>query len=202
MTTSSPLDRHFLDPPNWIDNHSDVLMGYAMLRVRNPEKAQDLVQDTLVAAWQGRDSFQGECPERTWLIGILKHKIVDAFRKNWREQPASEIQSDLEDDGLMDRMFDEKGMWKNEMPQEWNDPRQRLDTQDLLDHLNRCFKNLPTRLGEVFILRELEQWDGNRICQVLGINPTNLWQLLHRARTRLRTCLEKAGFGLVEGEVR
>lgn len=190
-----PNSTHQLDPQRWVDNHTDVLMGYAVLRVRDHEIAEDLVQETLVAAWRGRDRFEGRGNERTWLVGILKRKIVDFYRRRWREQPVSALSSDAEGDELLGKLFDEKGMWKDEKPQAWSDPRRTLETREFMDRLHRCLATLSPRLAEVFSLREMEQVDGSEICQALGINATNLWQMMHRARTQLRLCLEKHGFG-------
>lgn len=178
----------------WVAAHLDALMGYALIRVRNREAAEDLVQETLLAAWRGHDAFAGKSSERTWLIGILKRRIVDYYRVRWREQPASELGTDAEGDRLIDSMFDRNGMWTEERPGKWNDPRKNLDSIELLGHLRACLDGLPPRLAEVFTLRELEDLDAKSVCQELGISSTNLWQLMHRARLGLRRCLEKAGY--------
>jgi len=65
------------DAAPWVEAHLDVLMGYALLRVRDREAAEDLVQETLLAAWRGRDTFRGQSSERTGLIGIRKRRSVD-----------------------------------------------------------------------------------------------------------------------------
>ncbi|MBI1390617.1 MAG: sigma-70 family RNA polymerase sigma factor [bacterium] len=187
--------QHELDPQRWVEIHGDVLMGYAMLRVRDRDLAEDLVQETLVAAWNARDRFEGRGKERTWLVGILKRRIFDFYRRRWREQPATALSADADGDQMMDRMFDEKGMWKDEKPQVWADPRRALDGKEFMEYLELCLKKLPARLAEAFTLREMEEVDGNEICQALGISATNLWQMIHRARAGLRRCLEKNGFG-------
>jgi RNA polymerase sigma-70 factor, ECF subfamily len=183
------------DPESWVENHLDVLMGYAMLRVRDTELAEDLVQETLAAAWQGRDRFEGRSNERTWLIGILKHRILDHYRRCWREQPVTALSADPEGDRILDRLFDEQGMWKRPHAESRDHPRGRMEVEEFMEQMRRCLARLPPRHADAFILRELEQLDSPEICQALGVNPTNLWQLMHRARLGLRACLEKAGVG-------
>lgn len=184
-----------LTPERWVEDHLDVLMGYALVRVRDRDVAEDLVQETLAGAWFAREQFKGRSNERTWLVGILKRKIVDHFRRQWRERPASEFSPDAEGDELVAAMFDEKGMWKDHRPQAWGDPGRALASKEFVDELWRCLDDIPPRLAEVFVLREMEQLSGKAVCQELKIRPTNLWQMMHRARLGLRLCLEKAGFG-------
>lgn len=186
---------HGLDPRSWVERHGDVLMGYAMLRVRDRDVAEDLVQETLLAAWKGREQYEGRGEERTWLVGILKRRILDFYRRRWWEQSATALSADEDGDRLMNQMFDEKGMWKDERPQAWADPRRTLENKEIVAHLDRCLKTLPVRLAEAFTLREMEEFEGDEICQALGVSATNLWQMIHRARVRLRRCLEKHGFG-------
>jgi RNA polymerase sigma-70 factor (ECF subfamily) len=196
MTFSEPpIASSPFDPASWVDNHLDVLMGYAILRVRDREVAEDLVQDTLVAAWRAREDFEGRSNERTWLIGILKRKIVDYYRRRWREQAASELSPDPEGDRLIEAMFDRQGMWSQHRPQPWSDPAKAFESGEFIQQLRTCLDGLPPRLAEVFTLRELEGIEGKQICQDLGLSSTNLWQLMHRARLGLRLCLEEAGFG-------
>lgn len=183
-----------VDPNQWVEAHLDALMGYALIRVRDRDAAEDLVQETLMAAWKGLEGFEGRSSERTWLIGILKRRIIDYYRVRWREQPASELGSDAEGDRLIESMFDRNGMWTEDRPRAWSDPRQHLESGDFALQLKACLDGLPPRLAEVFTLRELEDLDAKRVCQELGLSSTNLWQLMHRARLGLRKCLEKAGY--------
>lgn len=188
-----------LSPERWVEDHLDVLMGYALVRVHNREVAEDLVQETLAGAWFARNQFKTRSSERTWLIGILKRKIVDHFRRQWRERPATELSPDPEGDELIAAMFDEKGMWKDHRPQAWEDPGRAMQSREFVDALWRCLGDIPPRLAQVFMLREIERMSGKEVCQELNVRPTNLWQMMHRARLGLRLCLEKAGFGPPSG---
>lgn len=189
MPSSGPQS---MDPQRWLEEHGDYLFGYAMARVQDRALAEDLVQETLLGAIQARDRFQGDSTERTWLVGILKHKIFDYFRRNHREIPVAEL---LGQDEAVESLFDTRGKWK-EGPLPWrDDPHSYLDQKQFWQALVRCLEELPGRLGRVFALREMEGMGSEEICNLLNITPTNLGVLLHRARMRLRKCLEIAWLG-------
>ncbi|MBN1515560.1 sigma-70 family RNA polymerase sigma factor [Candidatus Sumerlaeota bacterium] len=182
------------DPETWIDQHGDYLFRFAMSRLRNEETAQDIVQETLLAAIRARDNFSGKSTERTWLTGIMKHKIVDYIRKAQRERPASEFESDEQD---VDFLFDQRGHWKDEFaPAEWNaNPAELMERKQFWEQLDRCLGKLPERLSQAFSLRMIDGMKTEEICKVLDVTPTNLWVMLHRSRARLRGCLEQNWFG-------
>lgn len=181
----------------WVDAHGDALFRYARARVRQQHAAEDLVQDTFVAAIERRDSFRGDSSELTWLIGILRHKVLDHLRKQGREQPASDAE-----DAVVAELFDDRGMWrKRPGPGAW-----RVDTDSLIEReefwqaFERCVDRLPDRQAKAFALKEVDDTDAEQVCKVLGISSTNLWVTLHRARTRLRDCLEKTWFQIEPGK--
>ena len=185
------------DPESWVDNYGDSLFRYAMFRINDAHLAEDLVQETFVAALRARDSFAGRSSGRTWLFGILKHKIIDHIRKRSRERPAS-------DAGTIEAIprdsFDEKGGW-NLHPAEWTtDPRLLYQQQEFWEILQHCLSELPNRLHQAFTLRELDGLSTEEICKIMDITPTNGGVMLHRARMRLRSCLEVKWFGREEGE--
>ena len=163
------------------------LLRYASLQLRNPEQAEDAVQETLVAALAAEKSFAGRSQLRTWLTGILKHKIIDAIRRAGREQP-------LPDDSLedLDALFDRSGHWR-EPPQDW--PEQALEQKEFLQALEKCLALLPARTGQVFLMREHLGFATAEICKELGITATHCWVLLYRARMALRECLQLNWFG-------
>ncbi len=179
-------------PENWIDLHGDILYRYALSRVGKPEIAEDLVQEALLAALQNAKSFLGGSSERTWLISILKRKIIDHFRKTGREKPLSgseEARLSYEDGGY----FDETGHWKN--IQEWGSlPSDILEDKEFWRVLSGCLDKLPLRMRQVFLLSEQDGLKGKEVCKVLGLSPSNLWVLLHRAKNGLRQCLETNWF--------
>ena len=160
------------------------LLRYASLQLRNAEAAEDAVQEALLAALAAESSFAGRSNLRTWLTGILKHKIVDAIRRSSREQPL-EDEAALED---LDALFDPSGHWR-EPPQDW--PEQALQEKQFLEALKQCLAALPARTGHVFLMREHLGFETADICKELGITSTHCWVLLYRARLALRECLEK-----------
>ncbi len=176
----------------WVDEHGDALFSYALSRLKNRSSAEDVVQEAFLAAFRARDKFSGTSSVRTWLIGILKHKIVDLIRKEGREQPLDEIE---EIDATEELFFDRKGHWRIK-PVEWQvNPGKVLEQKEFMAVLFQCLEHLPDRLHRLFVLRELEDCDTDFICKELQITPTNLWVMLHRARVRLRGCLTENWFG-------
>lgn len=181
-----------VDPSEWVDRYGDYLFRFAMLRVRDRAKAEDLVQETFLAALKGRDSFSGGSSEMTWLTGILKHKIFDLYRRQSREAPlpAGDL-PDAEEEGP----FDARGHWAAR-PENWGgDPEELLSQGAFFEQLGKCIEALPPNQANAFTLREIDGADTKEICKVLGISETNLWVILHRARARLRDCLEANWFG-------
>lgn len=180
------------DPEGWVETHGDVLFRYALARLGNATAAEDVVQDTLVAALRSRETFRGESAERTWLIGILRHKLIDHLRRRCRELPLS---ADEEGDAVVDHMFVADGHWRNP-PASWDgDPARLSEDREFWEIFARCRDALPERQSALFTLRTFEDADPEALCQEFGVSATNLWVLLHRARTRLRACLEEHWFG-------
>lgn len=179
-----------VNPESWVDQHGDYLYSFALLRLRDHELAEEIVQETFLAALKARQNFAGQSSERTWLVGILKHKIVDHYRRARREQPVADIE------GGADELFREAGEWAGHWteegaPQEWaNDPSQLLEQEEFWKVFNRCLAQLPQRLAEAFTLREIDGYSSEEICAILAISPNNLWVMLHRARAMLRRSLE------------
>ena len=135
-------------PSRWVDEHGDHLFRYALNRVRQTDVAEDLVQETFLAALRGRGQFAGGSSERTWLIGILKHKIIDQLRRQSREQPAS----DLAVADWTDALFDHTGHWKSG-PSEWTNPGAAVEKAEFWRTFSRCIAKLPVKLGVAFSLR-------------------------------------------------
>jgi RNA polymerase sigma-70 factor (ECF subfamily) len=178
------------DPSTWVERHGDILYRYALARLRNPTLAEEAVQDTFLSALKARGTFSGKSSEQTWLVGILKHKIIDQFRKLSREQPLGDAEpADVE----VERAFDADGHWiESRAPAEWGTEAERsLEQAEFRQALDRCLAGLSKRSADAFVLRELEELSTEDICKVLNVTATNLWVLLHRARTQLRRCLEQ-----------
>ncbi|MBS3964135.1 MAG: sigma-70 family RNA polymerase sigma factor [Methylomonas sp.] len=175
--------------------HRPVLFRYALLKLRDHELADDAVQETLLAAWQSADMFQGKAGQRTWLIGILKHKIADHWRRTARETAFSEVEFAGNDDGERDEndFFMSDGNW-NGGPQSWNDPEAALKQQEFWLIYEMCQNGLPQKMAQVFMLRELVGLEAEEICRETGLSEANYWVTMHRARLRLRECLELRWF--------
>jgi RNA polymerase sigma-70 factor (ECF subfamily) len=179
-------------PESWVDKYGDYLYRFALSRVGSQETAEDLVQETFLAALKAAPSFAGRSSERTWLTGILKNKIVDRLRQTQRTRVVADLGRR---DECVDELYDGTGHWKAG-PREWEgDPGRALERQEFWEAFQHCFAGLPDRLREVFSLRLLDAVPAPEVCQVLGISATNLWTLLHRARVRLWRCLDRTGFG-------
>lgn len=163
------------------------LLRYASLQLRNPGEAEDAVQETLAAALASEASFEGRSNLRTWLTGILKHKIIDAIRRASRERP-------LEEGADLDELFDGRGHWR-EAPTAWDNPDSALQEKQFLQALEACLAGLPPRTAQAFMMREHLGLETGEICKELGVTPTHCWVLLHRARMALRECLKLNWFG-------
>lgn len=184
------------DPSEWVDRYGDYLFRYAMLRLRDRSAAEDLVQETFLAALKSRGSFSGGSSEATWLVGILKHKIADHFRHQALEAP-------LEDADLRElpdpSVFDLSGHW-NSGPTDWGgNPADLYREKKFLDQFTKCLAGLSPNHANAFTLREIEGADTGEICKVLNVTETNLWVILHRARMHLRRCLETHWFNRSKG---
>jgi len=172
--------------------HRAYLLRVAVLQLRDNEVAEDVVQDTLLAALQGASGFSGRSSLKTWLTGILKHKIVDAIRRKSREPVLASLDEETHIDDL-DALFDESGHWDNP-PADWGDPETALSRQQFLQVMQSCLEKLPPNTARVFMMREVMDLDSDEICKELSITSTNLWVILYRARMALRQCLEQTWF--------
>ncbi|HKI17170.1 MAG TPA: sigma-70 family RNA polymerase sigma factor [Isosphaeraceae bacterium] len=185
-------DQEEADPEGWVDRHGDGLYRFALLRLRSPDLAADVVQETFLEALRARGSFAGRSSERTWLIGILRHKIVDHIRRSGRE-PATV--NGVSSNGAEGSPFDHRGHWRVG-PAAWaGNPSQQMETKEFWDVFGQCLSKLPKGLADAFFLRELDGLSAEEVQHVLGITPANFWKRLHRARSHLRQCLESSWFG-------
>ena len=165
------------------------LLRVARLQLRDTALAEDVVQDTLLAALNAQSGFTGKSSVKTWLTGILKHKIVDAIRKKQREPIAAsslDEEADLED---FEGLFKENGAWAAP-PADWGDPEQALNQRQFFEMMEFCLEKLPPNTARVFMMREVMELESDEICKELTITANNLWVILYRARMSLRECLE------------
>lgn len=176
-----------------IEKHRPYLLKFAMLHLREASAAEDAVQETLLAAISGAQSFSGQSALRTWLIGILKHKIVDHFRRQSREAPLHANDDEFSTDDL-DGLFRPDGHYAN-LPETWASPDQALTQKRFFEALEICMTALPEKSAKAFMMREVMGMETGEICKALKITSTNCWVLLYRARMALRACLEAGWFG-------
>lgn len=181
------------NPDRWVDDHGDCLYGYALVRVRTPEVAQDLVQEAFLAALRSCEKYAGRSSERSWLCGILKNKIVDYYRKLGRETSFTDMES-LSDE--FSEKFVSEGWWVHANgPKDWKpDPDVVVHRSDFWTTMRHCLGKLPDRIANVFMLREMEELSTKEICETLTISETNLGVMLYRSRMALRECLEMNWF--------
>jgi RNA polymerase sigma-70 factor, ECF subfamily len=169
-----------------VERERTYLLRYASLQLRDSHAAEDAVQETLVAALAGEATFQGRANLRTWLTGILKHKIIDTIRRLSRDSTAV----DLDD---FDGLFVEDGHWIN-APGAWADPDAALEQKGFFAALEACLERLPRKTAQAFMMREHLGLETGEICKELAVTPTHCWVLLYRARMALRECLDKEWF--------
>ena len=167
------------------------LMRFAHAQLRNDAWAEDAVSETLLAALAKPQAFAGQSQLKTWLVGILKHKLIDQIRRHSREVSTTTAEDNEDIDALL---FNEGGGWR-EAPAEWGDPEAACGRREFFEVLEVCVDKLPGVQGRVFMMREWLELDSAEICKELSITTTNLWVLLHRARLRLQGCLQERWFG-------
>ena len=174
--------------------HRVYLMRFARLQLRNDAWAEDVVSETLLAALSKPQTFGNRSQLKTWLVGILKHKVIDLIRSNAREVAASDNGDDDEADELDKLAFKADGHFASP-PSDWGDPHQTLQQSQFFKVLDACVERLPPGLGRLFLMREWLELSCEEICKALMLTPTNLYVQLHRARLRLRECLGIHWFG-------
>jgi len=197
IESSSSNSAPVLEPDRWVENYGDSLFGFAAVRVRDPAIAQDLVQETFLAALKARNGFAGRSTEQAWLFGILRNKLVDFYRRQGREVPLADVDTPLpEERGA----FEARGLQKDEWakgfgPKAWETPEELLVSKEFQQVLKSCLSRLPDKVAQTFLMREIDGVSSEEICKDLGVSPNNVWVMLHRARMGLRQCLEVHWFG-------
>lgn len=174
----------------WVNEHGDVLFRFALSRLPGRQEAEDAVQECLVAALSAYEKFRGEAAERTWLLGILKHKVMDYYRQSGRELL---VEDENETDALFMAFFERNGSWR-EQPAAWHSPDSDLEREEFWIMLDKCITGLPGNLATAIRMIEIDEAESGEVCKALGITTTNLWVRLHRARLKLRDCVERSWF--------
>ncbi len=173
-----------LDTANdWLATHGDYLFNLAVGQVRDPLVAEDLVQETFLAALRTRERFAGRSSDRTWLVGILRHKIYDHLRRVCRERL---VYGDTQTARSDQEVWDDSVLWVHEAAAECLEPSRRMELAELRQALEMALGKLPARIAQVFQLYEIEERPNREVCEQLKISESNLWVMLHRARKQLR----------------
>ena len=182
------MNRETINPQQWVERYSDCMFRFTMFRVNDEGHADDIVQNTFLAALKAKDSFAGQSTEKTWLFGILKNKIMEHYR---RIKKSRKYDLNLEDDrDPCESDFDGKGHWRS-LPFDWGiDPEKAVADKELLQILSGCMNTLSPKFRQLYVLREIEEHDSETICSDLDITPNNLWVMLHRTRNLLKKCIE------------
>lgn len=170
------------------------MLRFATLQLRDASAAEDAVQEALAAAFAGQERFAGRAKLKTWVFAILRNKIIDIIRERARH-PVQSYDDGIAIDEELDELFDERGFWrKQERPADWGHPEQELEKGEFWRVFDACMNYLPENTARVFMMRELLGLETTEICRELAISESNCWVILHRARTRLRLCLEENWF--------
>lgn len=187
--------RATLDPAHWLDEYGDYLYRYALLRVRDSAIAEDILQETLLAAFSSFQNHAGQSSERTWLVGIMKQKVVDYFRRVGRTAQL-QLTTDDEERASFENSGPWRGHWREDQaPQSWPiDAASLLETREFWKTFDQCLSQLPQQTAIAFTLREIDGLSANEICEILQITPNNLAVILHRGRAKLRHLLEAEWF--------
>jgi RNA polymerase sigma-70 factor (ECF subfamily) len=179
------------DPNTLVDQYADYLFRYALLHVRDRSVAEDVVQETFLAALESYGGFSGQSSLKTWLLGILKHKIIDHFRKNWRQAQftTNDIEADLAEGAYA--TFSPATSDDRFVSKEWHaNPETKIERNAFWKVLAKGLAGLNSRTATAFALREIEQLSTRDVCERMQISESNLWVMLHRARRHLRECFE------------
>lgn len=181
------------DPAAWVDEHGDSLFQYAVSFVSDATVAEDLVQETFLAGLSCKHTFAGRSSERTWLVGILRHKIFDHYRRIHKEMQVDNFDdSSISEKTLFLQTGEQPGRWDPKLePRDWQSgPYANLEQEAFWEIISECLLGLNPRLASAFKMREIEDMDTKDICATLSISEGNLWVMLHRARLWLRQCVE------------
>lgn len=184
------MANHKLQPDNWVDLYADYLFNYAVSRVSDAEIAKDLVQETFFAGLNSAKNFKGDAAERTWLVSILKRKVIDHYRKINSKKGKAEVRINYNSDS------EAEGDW---LEQQVADPYSKdgdniLENEELGSAIQDCITKLPKKQALAFKLKTIQGMSTEDICNELDINPSNLWVMIHRARTALMGCLNENWF--------
>lgn len=178
-----------LDPHRWVSNYADYLYTFAVFRINDEELAQDLVQETFLAALQRVEKFEGRCTEKTWLTAILKNKIIDVYRSKSSKGVVAPAAEDADTD-FFDR---DDGHWNDaHRPAKLGiEQSDALENKEFQKILQACMKKLPALWLSVFTMKHIDEEPTEIICRELKVTSSNFWVIIHRTKVNLRSCLQR-----------
>jgi len=185
------MEDNTLDPNSWVELYGNYLFNYAITRVYDKIVAEDLVQETFFSAVKAIDRFEGRSTIKTWLTSILKRKIIDHYRKSSRNKEDAILDNDqfFQTEGIL------KGHWEDDqLPVNWGFNSELSESEEFYKILKECLSHLPPKMASTFSMKEIEEYSTEEICKELDISPSNLWVMIHRAKLKLRKCIEKKWF--------
>lgn len=174
----------------WVEQYTDDLCAWAYYKTSDSELAQDLVQETFLAAWKNIEGFEGKSKPLTWLKSILNNKIVDYYRKNGKVILESMDQFAITNESPSNELFDSKGLWVNNIHPSWEDETHLLDNAEFRNVFDACIDSLPENAKFAILSKYIFEKKAEEVCQELNISTTNYWQLIHRAKIKLKKCLD------------
>ncbi|MFB0911564.1 MAG: sigma-70 family RNA polymerase sigma factor [Flavobacterium sp.] len=175
----------------WVTQFSDELYSWAFFKTSSKEIAEDLVQDTFLAAFHKIDSFEGKSQPKTWLFSILNNKVIDYYRLSSRTTKKNLSLTENSGFELSDGLFNSHGCWKtNDIGTLWNQEEELLDNPDFNMVMEECMNDLPQKWKLALTSKYLSEKKTEAICQELEITTSNYWQIIHRSKLLLRKCLE------------
>lgn len=185
--------QHTLNPTKWVELYADYLYRYAYYRVNKDDLAEDLVQDCFLAGLKAKDNYKGEASEKTWLVSILKNKIIDYYKKaSTRNESPLQLNSNAP--SFYDYFFDREsnGHWKTKTaPKDWAATDGNFDTKEFYNTLEKCLEQLPKKWQGIFTMSLLDDSDAKLVCKEFDLSSSNFWVIIHRAKLQMRACLEK-----------
>ncbi len=184
------MAKHTLNPNNWVSSYSDYLYNYTISRINDRELAKDLVSETFLAGLKSKDNFKGDASERTWLISILKRKIIDQYRKQNSNKGKAEVRMSYNSD------TETEGDWLEERVADPFDKtaEDSIENSELGMAIHDCLGKLPEKQAKVFKMKTILNYETEAICNELNITASNLWVIIHRARTAMADCMGKNWF--------
>jgi RNA polymerase sigma-70 factor (TIGR02943 family) len=186
-------DRATLNPSLWVKSYGDALFSFTMLRVGNRQVAEDIVQETFISALKAKDEFKGESKEQTWLMAILKNKIIDYYRKKDVLKNARDYLEETQEEFYGNFFDPSNGHWLQEAaPRAFaSNADAGLNHDEFLKVVQFCIQKMPSKLVPVFVAKFLDDEDSEKICKDYNLSPSNYWVIIHRAKVLVRACLEK-----------